>query len=256
MSDKLLMTRAYAACCSDDARALTNVLKSCKGNVSEFVNGVFHTQESDCATLVSVCATKGSVECLKTLLRHNADPFGCGEMVMVPSPLSLSAINGHQECFELLLEAGADPNSRLKNETVLRLVLSSSKFSPDAVVDMLDMLIARGVDVNETYNGEEDSSPLLVAAFRGQIGAVKRLIRANVDVNIKSSSSNITPIFLAADRNNAPLLVELLREGASVGARDKRGMMALHLPPSSPRGPRRSHDARAGISPSLDTAGH
>jgi ankyrin repeat protein len=69
------------------------------------------------------------------------------------------------------------------------------------------------------------------AAAAGDLGAVERALAAGAadDVNSRSPTDGHTPLHVAAWRGDADLLRLLLKSGAHVRARDKHGLMPLHV---------------------------
>ena len=124
-----------------------------------------------------------------------------------------------------LLQRGFDPNTRdPKGQVGLTLALQNGSFK---VFDAL--LQARGLQVDA--RNTQDESPLMIAALRGQVQAVRSLIEREADVN----KAGWTPLHYAATGTTPqqPEVIALLLEHhAYIDAESPNGttplMMAVH----------------------------
>ena len=85
-------------------------------------------------------------------------------------------------------------------------------------------------DEDEDYEDqweEEKRFPLHAAAFHGQIGCVKILVEAGVDVNLREEDGN-TPLMSASSSGNVELVNWLLQHGADPTLKREYGVGALH----------------------------
>ena len=76
-----------------------------------------------------------------------------------------------------------------------------------------------GEEVNESVAAR---TPLMLAAFRGDLPAVRRLLTSGADVNARDRDG-MTALMFASHKGHAAVVRELLGYGANVYARAKNG---------------------------------
>ena len=178
---------------------------------------------------------------VRLLLDHGADVKAVSKQGR--TALQLAAMSDHSaDIVRLLLAKGADPNAvdGMKMTTLTAATLGND-------LETVRQLVQAGVDVNaagdlmaaDAIVGE---SPLLNAAFNGNLAEVKLLLAKGANVNGASSRDKlfqvkngsillggITPLAMAAAYGPAEVVKTLLDAGASVAATDVRGMTPLML---------------------------
>jgi ankyrin repeat protein len=77
-------------------------------------------------------------------------------------------------------------------------------------------------EANENVAGR---TPLMLAAFRGDLAAVGRLLELGADVNARDRDGD-TALMFAAFKGHEPVVALLLRRGADVHARARNGWTA------------------------------
>lgn len=92
--------------------------------------------------------------------------------------------------------------------------------------DFIRALRDAGADVNAVA-GPSKSTPLHSAAERGEVSAIRALLRAGANVNAANASGD-TPLMVAARAGRVELMDALLKGGASVEATNKAQDTALH----------------------------
>lgn len=135
-------------------------------------------------------------------------------------PPLLSVIqNNKVDIVEWLLEAGADYTVKIGTTTALGL---AAKYG---FVDILDILINRGVDINERCGdvGREELTPLLIASMEGYLDVVHKLLENGADSNGRGAQGT-TPLMLA---NGVQIVEALLAHGADVKMRNENGTSAF-----------------------------
>jgi ankyrin repeat protein len=105
---------------------------------------------------------------------------------------------------------------------------------------VVDLLVARGAALDARSTNRMQNTALHAAlALSGDVGVVRRLVEAGVDVRTRGGGG-YTPLHLAASRGNADAVALLVARGADPAARTDDGQTAADVA----RG--RGHDAVAG----------
>ncbi|PTL85022.1 ankyrin repeat domain-containing protein [Vitiosangium sp. GDMCC 1.1324] len=122
-----------------------------------------------------------------------------------------------------LLAGGADPNEPQAQWPGLRpLHVAINELAERGGLDVLMALLEHGADVN-AWNVGRDVTPLLVAVFEGQQGAVEALLKAGADPNVRSSEGD-TPLRAAAGVGDLGIAFLLLGAGAARTINDWGGL--------------------------------
>ncbi len=95
-------------------------------------------------------------------------------------------------------------------------------------VDVLELLLKRGAEVDARAKTKFDNTPLQAAALTGQVEAIRRLIAHGADVRVKQAEG-ATALHEAAALGNEQLATLLLDAGADVNARDHDGSTPLDI---------------------------
>ena len=217
-------------------------------------------------TPLLVAAETGSKAVVEQLLKHGSSMeertderydriVGC-------TALHLAAINGHVAVVRLLLDRGAAINSQSSDhdtpisdavrsgqtEVVQVLLdaradrtfhntgsLDSTTLMSIAVVnediDMVQLLLAGGVDVNERDESLH-ATALWDAAYHQSVDCVRVLLEAGADPNLPGGTSQVSPLMMMCSRyteNSIPVVKMLLDAGANVDYVDSNGSTAYDL---------------------------
>ena len=128
-------------------------------------------------------------KCIKLLLNAGADGTG-QEGSGFETPLHTAVLSNNNRCVELLLDAGADVNafglSRDKFDIrsyEYNSVISLASYH--GYNDIVELLLKRGANVNETNNRR---TALFEASGRGHYDTMELLIKAGADVNAECYS--------------------------------------------------------------------
>ncbi|OJH40344.1 ankyrin repeat domain-containing protein [Cystobacter ferrugineus] len=126
-----------------------------------------------------------------------------------------AAIEQHDSSrVKALLAGGADPNEPQAQWPGLRpLHVAINELAERGGLDVIMALLEHGADVN-TWNVGRDVTPLLVAVFEGQQAAVKALLKAGADPNVRSSEGD-TPLRACAGVGALGIASLLLGAGAA-----------------------------------------
>ena len=120
---------------------------------------------------------------------------------------------------QALLQRGFDPNT-VNPEGVPALMLALRLPAPK-VADVLVGWPQTKVDVRNA----QDESPLMLAALRGQLDLVKKLVERDADVN----KTGWTPLHYAATGGHVPVIEFLLEHSAYIDAESPNGTTPLMM---------------------------
>lgn len=151
----------------------------------------------------------------------------CG---MTPRGIYSAVERGNVKNLKKYLEEGVNPNSRdLLDETPLHKLTSIALQNPDKSKEMLDLLIAKGADVNAR---DRSGDTLLheIAQYRSNnaVMIAELLIDRGADINAKNKYGR-TPLHSAANLFiNKDMTELLIKKGANLNAKDEEGRTPLH----------------------------
>jgi ankyrin repeat protein len=215
-------------------------------------------------TPLMLAATLGSVDAVRTLIAAGADVheasnggltalhlaadsvaktrllLEAGAEVNVASqlgrtPLMVAAsVNADADVVRLLLEKGADLNAA-DSVGVTPLISAANVDNRDAA----ELLLARGADPHAQARTGHPSTPLMAAAFNGNLPLVRALLARKADVTAVSADrtatvrngpvryGTVTALHVAVTSGHLGVVELLLKSGAPVNAADVRGMTPL-----------------------------
>ena len=204
-----------------------------------------------------VAAENGNLDCMKVLLKYNADIESRlnDNPTILPRgypPLHAATGNGHVDVLSCMVKNGADVNARLNdNFTPLMKVIMKGHlnaaifliehgakldiqdrlrgytavhraiFHANDSFDALSCLIKNGADINALAN--DNCTPLIIAILHGQLRTAVFLIEheAKLDIRDALPTCGYTAIHHAVfhDSNSCAVLRCLIKNGADVNAR-------------------------------------
>jgi ankyrin repeat protein len=111
------------------------------------------------------------------------------------TPLLLATYRGNHEVAAVLLEAGADPNQCFKEGAPIYGVI----FKGDA--QMLDLLLKKGVDVNQVCQLDELGYPIHLAINLLRFEQIKQLLGAGVRLDVRDAQGRSVTDLLRLHQN-------------------------------------------------------
>ena len=139
------------------------------------------------------------------------------------TPLITAAHKGHEEVVKILLaDNNVSINLRQADGATALFAAAEANFP-----GIVEVLVRRGADVNLTLF--DQTPPLCLATFRGNIEVLKRLLQApGVQVD-QLSRSQATALFYAAEQGHKQVVELLLENGADPDMADKNQLVPLHI---------------------------
>ena len=142
------------------------------------------------------------------------------------TPLHRAASSGGHRLVRILLDADAEVDPRVTSTGVTPLMMAAKAGSVNAV----RMLLDAGANVAAAGNAKLYSATALYLACQNtHVNVARVLLDAGADVNARLRSIHVTPLFIAAERGSVPLVTELLKRGAAVGARNWNSLTPLAM---------------------------
>jgi ankyrin repeat protein len=159
-------------------------------------------------------AKAGDVEALRKFIAE--DPtLAQARSASGETALMAALYRGHMDCVQEILDAGGPLD-----------VFSAAALGKE---DQLDALLTSfpSSAASVAYDGW---TPLHLAAFFGQPGAVERLLAAGAGLNVMSNNSlRNTPLHAAVAGGHVETSLLLIERGADVNARDAGGHTPFHI---------------------------
>lgn len=155
----------------------------------------------------------------------HAGPFD-GASMPPAEMLRIGIMNHNLEKVKTAIELGADPNKYMAPNGDTALTLAYRVDAPKIVQYLLD-----NPKVSVTLENRNGESPLMLAAFKGDMADVDELVRRGAS---PVKDIGWTPLHYAATVGNVEMMDKLVKLGANVNAQTDAGvtplMMAARMP--------------------------
>ena len=186
---KYKMTPYHAICDStDDHHELLKLL------IKELGRTLVNAKDyKDCTALMRA-VQNANVKCVESLIANGADVNLMNNNILLPWVPNLS-------------EMMTDSVSPLIHS--INMLHPNSQCSHDTVMEIFDILLESGADVNQPCFYQR-RTPVMYAAVMGNVNCVKKLIQKGAEVDCADKDGNLL-CTLAARRGNVELLKYLLR---------------------------------------------
>ena len=143
--------------------------------------------------------------------------------------LHAAARMGNEVTVIKLLEKGADVNAERSTDEATPLYLAITRGHENVAIILLEeedidpnarCCINEDTETDSSEYDEEQETLLHAAARMGNEVTVKKLLEKGADVNVKRSTDEATPLYLAIDRDHESIVIVLLAvEGIDVNAK-------------------------------------
>ncbi|KAJ6216580.1 hypothetical protein RDWZM_007737 [Blomia tropicalis] len=207
---------ALSLACSSGRYEVVEVLLSRSANKE-------HRNVSD-YTPLSLAASGGYVTIINLLLSYGAEINSRTGSKLGISPLMLAAMNGHTDTTRLLLDRGSDINAYIETNRNTALTLACFQGRTEVVGLLLDR------NANIEHRAKTGLTPLMEAASGGYVEVGRVLLDKGADVNAPPvPASRDTALTIAADKGHSAFVELLIKRGAMVDVKNKKGYSPLWL---------------------------
>jgi hypothetical protein len=158
---------------------------------------------------------------IKTLLDAGANINAVQDESLPLTPLIIAAQSCNIEIAELLIKRGADVNLKGGTWIGTPLLEAATKSSEPQCFAIMNLFIEHGANVN-LKSGGYDATPLHMSAHSGNLEACELLIKKGADINSKSKRG-ATPLHSACISGHPTICKLLIESGADIDAEDNKG---------------------------------
>ncbi len=176
------------------------------------------TKAADGTTLLHQAVRSEQLDMVALFLSRGIDINSAGSDGRTALHLALAAppsANSINSIVEALIVRGADVKARdVRGNTPMQIAVSYGHHRKDTV----RMLLDKGAEV----------STIQIAAYLGDLDAVKGFLERGGDINAQDGDRRLSPLGAAALGGQKDVAAFLISQGASVNAEQEYGMTALH----------------------------
>jgi len=172
-------------------------------------------------TPLTMAASKGHVDIIKLLLANDAEINSRTDSRQGLTPLMMAAKSGHVEAVRILLEMGSDINAIFETDRNTALTLACYYGKQEVVQILLEK------KANVEQRTKQGFTPLQVSASLGYAEVARVLIDYGADVNSSTTKTRNSALTFASVKGLLQLVEMLLKYGALVDVKNKKGNSAL-----------------------------
>jgi ankyrin repeat protein len=179
----------------------------------------------DGCTKLMAAAERGQLDRVRELLASGAEVDA--RIAANITALALAAGRGHYEVVKVLLKAGANPNiigGTFHGGPFAIWMFALNRCNKDWL-EIFQAMLDAGVGINPQMGIY--LSPLGDAIHDDDAVMVKAILMKGADVNLTDPETGETPLMFAARYSTARVVQVLLKSGAEINARDRKGKTAL-----------------------------
>ena len=161
----------------------------------------------------------GHSKIVKLLLDSGAN-IECKLFIAKSTPLNNAVMRGNTEIIQLLIDKGADLETvSIANMRPIHFAIILGK------IGAVQQLVKAGAKTS-TFTAEGFDS-LHLAIQHNKFNIIKFLVQSGVNVNVRDSQQNVTPLLYAISKGTIEMVSYLIDKGAAVNAQSK-GTSPLH----------------------------
>lgn len=175
---------------------------------------------------LSQISAMGDVVAVEAYLKNGVD-INAPDERRSSTPLTAAAGTGNVEVVKLLLKHGADIDRKNPLGSTPLISAAYGSMLPGAI-DVARELIKRGADVS-AQDSQGMSALHIAVSHNGNLDLIDLLVDGRIPVDVRGGPSQMTPLHVAASRSSVENMGRLLRNGASIEARDDKGRTALYF---------------------------
>ncbi|MEI0524438.1 ankyrin repeat domain-containing protein [Brachyspira murdochii] len=194
-------------------------------------------------TLIPEAVRENNIEMVKYLLSigQDIDAQRFYDGFWVDSPLKVAAENGYIEMAKFLIDEGANLNSAddymlyaYNNYDITKLLVDNDIFNLNTNTTREEAIKlvknSKYYEIEKLLSSEDSNNidgydELMNAVSKGDMKALEKLIKDDTDLN--KQYDNITPLGLAAARNDKEMVKFLVEKGADINLEDGYGYTPL-----------------------------
>ena len=176
-------------------------------------------------TPLLVAAEHGYLNCVKVLLRYNADTEARGDYGNSHegcTALHVAASKEHIDVLSCLVENGADIDARTKDNCTPLMIASRHNR-----VNAVTFLVEHGANINLKDKHGNTALHYAVRRGLGSCDILLCLVKNGADVDA-CTNDNCTPLMTASEYGHVNVVTFLVEHGAKMDLQDRKGNTAFH----------------------------
>ncbi|QYT01017.1 hypothetical protein H0G86_008073 [Trichoderma simmonsii] len=181
--------------------------------------------DSNPSTPLTVACSMGYPKTIETLLARGADANAAGVSGMNPGLWYPVVNDPNVECVRVMLRYNADPNHPNFNPPLL-VQMAGSNHETARLISICDALLAGIRPINLNATDGSGQTPLMIASRYGKPDLVQWLLKSGADVDILDGN-NRSALYYAIEQGSADVVTALLQKGAQIDVAHASGEQPL-----------------------------